>query len=297
MRLIRGAVCAAVIAALAAPERPISAQTRGLQDQPISRDLVEALLAGPSGRVTPSIVVGELPPAILGKLYVPAGARILGGTSSGLSSVAILMSAEKPDALAEEFRREMPALGWTWFDQPNATTYATMGFKDAPGGAPPAASRTQTYCGAGATLTVRIDPQGVLESRIFASVAGGNFGAMMQQQAVRVSGPTDPLRNGRTPVLINPPGAHNQIGVCPPNNMTGPGGRTELATQMTPDELFAHYGRQLADSGWKPGGGATVSRTWTKIDSTGTAFELELMIKTFALIPTCRRLSTSIIGR
>jgi hypothetical protein len=66
---------------------------------------------------------------------------------------------------------------------------------------------------------------------------------------------------------------------------------------MTPDELFAHYGRQLADSGWRPGGGATVSRTWTKIDSTGTALELELMIKTFAEVPRCRRLSTSVFVR
>jgi hypothetical protein len=299
MRLIRSAICAAVVVALSGSSRLTAQATRGLQDQPIPRDLAEALLAGQAGRQAQSIVVGELPPALVGKLFVPTGARILGGTYGSSGSTAILTSADKPDALVEQFRREMPKLGWTWFEQPNAMAYASLGFKDAPGGAVGTAPTTgpQMYCGSGMTLTVRIDPQGILESRITASVNSNNMCAMMQQQAARMSSMNDPFRTGRTPLLVNPPGARNQLGLCPPNNMNGMNGRTELSTQLTPDELFVHYGHQLADSGWKPSGGVTVSRTWTKIDSTGTALEFELLIKTFAEVPRCRKLTSATYGR
>jgi hypothetical protein len=299
MRPFRSVICAAVVVSLAASAHSLFAQTtRGLQDQPIPRDLVEGLLAGIGGRTSPSIVVGELPSTLVGKLFIPPGARILGGFYSNSSATAILMSPDKPEALAEQFRRELPKLGWTWFEQPNPMAFASVGFKDPPGsaGGTGPTNGPLMYCGTGTTLTVKIDPQGLSESRITASAGGNNMCAMMQQQMARISSASNPFRTGSL-VLVNPPNARNQYGVCPPNNMSGMNGRTELSTQLTPEELFAHYGRQLADSGWKPSSAVTVSHTWTKIDSTGTALEYELLIKTFTEVPRCRRLSTATYNR
>src|SRR5450759_331464 len=216
MRPFRSAICAAVVVSLAASAHSLIAQTtRGLQDQPIPRDLVEGLLAV-IGRTSPSIVVGELPSTLAGKLFIPPGARILGGMYTNAGATAILMSPDKPEALAEQFRRELPKLGWTWFEQPNPMSYASLGFKDAPGSPVGTGSTSgpQMYCGTGTTLTVKIDGQGLSESRITASAGGNNMCAVMQQQAVRISSMSDPFRTGRTPVLVNPPSARNQFGVC-----------------------------------------------------------------------------------
>jgi hypothetical protein len=60
---------------------------------------------------------------------------------------------------------------------------------------------------------------------------------------------------------------------------------------MTPDELFAHYGRQLADSGWKANPIPSQTRSWTRTDSLGMKLEFELRIQTFSDAPSCRRIS------
>src|SRR6059058_5842993 len=64
---------------------PVASQEpRGLSDQTVPRELAEALLSGLAGRTPPVITVGALPAGLAGKLFVPSGARVLGGTTSSL---------------------------------------------------------------------------------------------------------------------------------------------------------------------------------------------------------------------
>jgi hypothetical protein len=67
------------------------------------------------------------------------------------------------------------------------------------------------------------------------------------------------------------------------------GTQTKLRTPLSPEALIDHYGKQLADSGWKPmqAGGNVMGRSWTKPDSTGAPMELTLLVTTLA-DATCR---------
>jgi hypothetical protein len=300
MKSTRAAILAAAFLFPAAAQPLLAQDPRGLRDQPIPRELVEALLSGMMGRAAPSIVVGELPTPLVGKLFIPPRARVLGGTYSNASATAVLVSTDSPDSLAAQFQRELPKMGWTWLSRPIASMFSSRGFRDAPNPAAPAIPPVNapiTYCGSGATLTVKIDPQGFAENRIIVSSGGGNLCSMLQDQ-IQLMGPG----GGPHPVpeLINPVGARTVAGSggCPDDNFNygAGGGETMISTQATVEELFAHYGRQLADSGWKSTTSVSVSRSWSR-DTTSILSEVSLTIKTFPGFPSCRRLTTELHGR
>jgi hypothetical protein len=270
--------------------------SRSLNDPAVPRELVEALLSNPAAR-SPMIVVGEIPAPMVGKIYIPAGARVLGGTVSGSGAMTALAVPGRPDAVEAEFARELVKLGWTPFAQPSGNSSMTWGFADAPGQSmrsisavgPAGYTPPLMYCGSNSTLTMSIDPSGPAESRVKLTTTGSSVCATMEAQRVEMirMRAGEPVARMRPPVLTNPAGSRD-MGSCPNLDRSG-GGSARLNTPMTADELFAHYTRQLADSGWTPSPGTTVGREWTRSDSTGK-HTVSLRVRSAPDAPNCREL-------
>ena len=91
------------------------------------------------------------------------------------------------------------------------------------------------------------------------------------------------------PTLTNPPGTGDGMGRdCTFWNSSGGAGSTRLATQMSPEQLLEHYGKQLADSGWASGSGDQMAaRSWTRRDSSGAVTEITLIARRRAEAPNC----------
>src|SRR5437763_211583 len=104
----------AATAAMAMPHAA-SAQQRARSDS-LPRDLVEALLRPGGGSLYgggTDFFVGKLPPAIEPYLYVPRGARVLGGMTSITGLTAVLLVPPGAEDVTAVFQRELPKLGWT----------------------------------------------------------------------------------------------------------------------------------------------------------------------------------------
>jgi hypothetical protein len=73
-------------------------------------------------------------------------------------------------------------------------------------------------------------------------------------------------------------------------------GSTRLSTSMPVDQVLAHYGKQLADSGWTPvTDQQLVARYWTRRDSTGFR-ELTITARVRAETPQCVELEMRVNG-
>jgi hypothetical protein len=85
-------------------------------------------------------------------------------------------------------------------------------------------------------------------------------------------------------------------GDCSTNGFSGMGNATTLRTDMSPDSLLDHYGRQLQDSGWKSTNDAKiiVGRSWTRPDSTGSPMELSLTVATSMRAGACREVNLQV---
>ena len=64
-----------------------------------------------------------------------------------------------------------------------------------------------------------------------------------------------------------------------------------LVSDLAPDSIVAHYGKQFEAAGWTaiPGGGIAV-RSWTKRDSTGTVYRTTMSVTAEPDHPRCRRI-------
>jgi len=292
---------AALVALL--PLAALTAQkSRSLQSDSIPRELVEALLGGPGTPRAPTIVVGELPPALSGKIYMPALARVLGGMTSGALSTAVYVSSMRPQAIRDEIRREQVKLGWKEMGDNPMMMMAMRrgGFADAPSGGTPLADGPtvpMNFCSGSTTLFVTIDPQNLVESKVTVRSFGdnGTCAFLAQQATISSSMFRDPYNSFRWPVLINPVGAHSTYGQCDQGSNGGGGGsagQNQLMTNLTAEELFQHYDRQLADSGWKQTGDLIAGRTWERRDSAGRRQQVEVAIRSLTGTP-CRELRMS----
>jgi hypothetical protein len=288
---------------------PISAQTRGLNGPsttPVPRDLVEALLAQYSfgGGGGPTITIDSFPAAISSRVFLPPNARILGGMLGGMSGGAtgIIVVPARPDSVAAQLQRELPRFGWKWADR-NLNQFVGMvgGFADAPTSTGPAAPNPNeplTYCAATTSLTVKIDYLGVGQTRVFFTT--GRNGLCTTTQAQR--GIMDPYSGfrPRAPLLYNPTNARLQQTPCTPEgsyNFGGGSNNAQIWSTASVDELFSHYGKQLADSGWKQEPDQIIGRAWTRADTAGNVTRYQLSISTFPAAPSCRKLTTSVEGR
>lgn len=285
---------------IALPGTTVSAQREArVESDSIPRALGEALLrpsfimlSAVSGQTAaPRLVVGVVPTGLAERLWIPPGATILGGVQSSGMGVAVLQSTLPPDSLEAGYRREQLRLGWTVAPRRNEPA-RTMGFVPAPT-TEDDQDRPLGFCRGGDYLVIAIeDAPG--HRRIFAQASG--IGR-------EVCNPSPPERsfpswwNGR-PTLINPPGVSAEPGQsCLRRNSSGGGGATLLITAAPIAEVMAHYGAQLADSGWVAvAGDETVQRSWTRRDSTGTVEEVTLTVRRRGVSPRCVEVSMGFSG-
>src|SRR3954470_1219740 len=119
------------------------------QDQLIPKELVDGLLA--SRGIRQSVMfIGELPREMVGRIYVPKGARILGGMSMGSSGTAVMLSNARRETIVAELETELPKIGWTQFD-PSTRMNPFSEFRDASipvGAVRMTATGPQQFCGA-----------------------------------------------------------------------------------------------------------------------------------------------------
>jgi len=257
---------------------PASGQDRALKERTVPLELVEALLASRAGEAKPIVLVGALPPQMQA-MYLPASSRIIGSMSSSASATAVIASSLDQATIRREYVREASARGWKAFGTGNATM---GGFRDVTNTGP------LSYCD-GSTLTlIKIDAGSLGESRVTISQSSEgvcNYMQQQQQQQMRAMG--DPMLDLRWPILVNPDNTHRS-GDC------GFGQRPSFAspaifmTPMTADQLFEHYGKQLADLGWVPAQNLP-TRSWQKKDSTGINLLMELSVQTIETPPGCRK--------
>jgi hypothetical protein len=95
------------------------------------------------------------------------------------------------------------------------------------------------------------------------------------------------------PLLVNPKGSE-LAQRCDPRSGGGGSSNTQigLATIATPDQLLAHYAKQLDSAGWKreavaPG----IISTWVRRDSTGRDVRLQLTAMANPAATDCRWLT------
>jgi hypothetical protein len=266
------------------------------QDQLIPKELVDGLLSSRGVR-QPVMFVGELPREMVGRIYVPKGARVLGGMSMGSSGTAVLLSNSRREQIIAEFETELPKIGWKQFD-PSMRMNLISEFRDAampPGVVRMASTGPQQFCGATGGMIINVEPAGFADTRITITASDVNPCTGMNPQASAAQQAEYALR----PKLINPPAARTDmsclnIGRDNTNFSLSSGGFTALNTSMTSMALADHYAKQLADSGWTAVNQQRVVRAWTKPDSAGKPMRYEMTIEESASVPTCRRISTQL---
>lgn len=283
---------AAVLAVLLLAS-PALADAQRLEEPPVPRELVDALLGSTNspmnipGLTTPSkpiLTTGKLPPGIGERVYVPPGARILGGISTGSGSMSYYMTTWSRDSMLRAIIREMPKLGWK--ERPRQEeARPPWGFMDPPASQDTTA-RGQAWCASGSGLMIVVDP-GIGERKV-TLIAGGVADFICQQR--ENMGPAARATWSRYPTLFNPPDTGREM--CASYSSSGGGTQGALTTPMGIGELLDHYSRQLVDSGWKQLELPTVARRFTKVDSTGTIDKIvEVTVSTPSYSPECRELN------
>lgn len=264
------------------------------QDQLIPKELVDGLLAARGVRQS-IMFVGELPREMVGRIYIPKGARVLGGMSMGSSGTAVLLTNARREQVVAELETELPKVGWTQFD-PSIRMNPMSEFRDAaiPNGVVRmVATGPQQFCGASGGMTINVEPAGFSDTRITITASDVNPCTGMSGQIPAQQMAEYALR----PKLINPPAARTDM-TCfnmsrDANLNYSSGGLTALNTGMSSTALADHYAKQLADSGWIATSQQRVTRTWTKPDSTGKPMRYEMTIEEGST-PNCRRITTQL---
>lgn len=288
-----------VLASLVVPSL-LGAQREPLrQPASVPVELAAALAsAGGLGSGTePQILVGELPEWVATRIHVPDGTVVLGSAFMGTTVVGILQTLAGTEFPLREFEAEVAKKGWK---RQELSTGQSGGFRSAPTTATPTIFPA-TFCSGPQML--RLSP--------------GSSRQGKQSWVLRVSTPTGfgscnppPMsRRGEPelPTLYHPGGVVNDNNRmtrnCNPDDPAtnrGPGNFTSARVRSTilSEELLVHYGRQLADSGWKEASSIarSVSGAWTRTDSAGKTMTLQLNIFTASGDPTCREMNLMIFS-
>jgi hypothetical protein len=260
------------------------------QPQSIPYELASALISAGGLSGDPQILIGSMPEWVVKKLYLPAGARVLGSAFIGTTVVGIASVSTPPEVAAADLRAGLLAHGWK--APPPPPNYGG-GFRPAPVNVFPAGTTRGTLCGDQEVLTTSAVPQrGVATILTYRLITATGFSTCKP--------PVMPQGYSRSPMptLYNPAASTDarMTGDC--SNVMGSsnGTSTTLRTSLAPDAILEHYGKQLADSGWKPTGDKpTISgRTWTRTDSAGAPVELSISIATSVRDANCRETSLQI---
>ncbi len=215
--------------------------------------------------VEPRLYVGTLPPNDSSRMFVPAGARILGSSVSGPFRTAVIAAAEPSDSALGIMRRGLVALGWRSIDD-RSTAPMPGGFWPAPRPKPEAIE----LCRRGATVAVSAERTGDGGTLLTMVVVSRRLGV----QVCNPSPPSIPDDAGR-PTLMIPPGA-DPSSVCPPGRGFSFSSAATVRAALSPSDLLAYFARQLRDSGWTSAPAAVAA--WTRRDSSGTHQEVAVTV-------------------
>lgn len=284
--------------AFAIPSATAGAQEREPLKQPatVPVELAVALSSsggfGPGGE--PQFLVGELPGWVKSRMYVPAGAQVVGSAFLGSNVVSVLKIPSTSDSLMSDVERALLKLGWSQAPMP----YMGGGFRPA-AMASSSPMRRPTFCREGQSLLPMLTRQQgtatMLVYRLVASPGGYSICNALAQSGTE-------MRRSPFPTLYNPQGADAMM-TNRDCSMTRSGGssttQTELNTSMSAQAILEHYGRQLQDSGWAP---ATLAPpitglSWMRKDSTGANQLLSLIVQTSAQDASCRTVRLEVQGR
>lgn len=285
--MIRSCALLSMIVASSALE----AQRSGAQ-QPDSlpRELVEALVRPAYfGYGAPTeFVVGKIPPALAPFLYVPKGARVLGGMVGINGTAGVVVVQGNVESVSEEYRRELPKLGWT-VPPPLGRTWGFV-----PANESNSTGNGLEFCHIGQSLQVIPAPAGNNTVQVTATVQNGG---RCNSQITFVGGRPQPQTPIVLPTLVNPLGTATNAVDCNTATMFlgGSNGSTErVKSQLSVEQLLDRFAKQLADSGWKGGAITTVERrVWTAPDTGSAVRELTLTATPMA-VAGCEDLSMTV---
>lgn len=247
-------------------------------------ELAMALVAVGGFGGEPQILVGAMPGWMADRIVMPPGARVLGAAFVGATTVAILRVTNAGDSVIADLARALPERGWK--APPPPPNYGG-GFRPASmNRSRPGPVTTVSLCGDRQQLTASLGRRRAAEAIVVYRISGlTGYGTCSPP----------PVPPGMTPnpwpTLYNPAGAEEQMagGECNQFSVGMRNTQTTIRTEMTPDAILEHYGRQLADSGWKSGeGSSSLTRTWTRPDSAGAPAVLSLTVSTSTLGAACR---------
>jgi hypothetical protein len=268
----------------------------------IPRELALALITY-GGSDGGEIIVGQIPPDLATAFTLPAGGRVLGSFVS-LNYMQVVMTLPGGlDSAGAFARRSLVEHGWV----PRPMPMMRMG------GLQYGAQRNSlpaTYCKPGSpdaiTISTQFHGQTTLlrltrntgtsmcdESRMsgFASSSFSTSTGTTSSQFVGIEQRMAEMPMATIPPLYSP-GDVRASQVCrSPNGMNTQSQEQPLRTELSPQEVLAHYGRQLDSAGWKSvtATPASVAGTWvnaangqevtigvTKLPSQGGCYEVSL---------------------
>lgn len=251
---------------------PAKSQTP--QPDVVSRRLVEEISGGDTLRI------GQLPPKLQDKFYLPPTSRVIGS----LGSAAVIVSSLPVEQTLKDLEREMPKRGWKLLlhSRPDwGFVFPTAAVGD----------HGLMFCGNDTWLVVVVVPSAERGTRLRLTAQRGGPPGECDHAGLSVSGGAWRIPPTYDPVplrLINPTESRAQaFDACQrwtDNNV----GQTILETPLSVDSLLTWYGKQLDSAGWaqtKPGG---AFRSWTRADSAGKLFRVDLRIQGVADLPRCK---------
>lgn len=251
---------------------------RAQQSDQIPRELALALIpyGGTDGG---EIIVGQMPPELVATLTLPTGARILGSFVSLTFAQVVITVPMSADSTAAFARRSLEEHGWI------ARVMPTMRLGGLQYGSP-RSTLPSTYCKKGSPDAITIATQFHGQSTLLrltrntgssicdeTRISGVSSGSISLSTTTGTSGRAVGLMDQRMaemPMASVPPlwspGDPRASQVCRPTNGMGMETQSQpLRTELSPQDILAHYGRQLDSAGWKSAAsaGSSVAGTWT----------------------------------
>jgi len=245
----------------------------------IPRELALALIpygAGDGGE----IIVGQIPPDLATTFTLPAGGRVLGSFVSLTYAQVVMTLPGSLDSAAAFARRSLVEHGWVPRPMPMMRA----------GGLQYGSQRNPlpaTYCKAGSPDAITISTQFHGQTTLLRLTR--NTGSSMCDQPTQgfasttINSPTFTAervvsmesRMAQMPMATVPPlyspGDVRASQVCRPQagSMGVESQSQPLRTEMSLQDILAHYGRQLDSAGWKPvaATGSSVAGTWANAEN------------------------------
>ena len=222
---------------------------------------------------TVEFMPGDEPAAVRDILPVPPGARIIGTVLANRVTTVLASSTQPPDSVVAWYAAQYAKRGL-----PGVSLVRTQAFPPGVGGfrQPPPAHPTQ-FCNDADEIDVGAtrSPDGWTEVRVRLSPSAPV--CRLVPAAQRRPQPTTAV-NLPLPVVYDPPNTTLRP-ECFLDDARQQS-QTRVFTDMSPDSLLRHYGRQLETSGWTRVAGDSLIAVglWTRRDSTGALQTAKLTV-------------------